>query len=71
MFLLITYELTSQAKRPRGRVRNRPPHRAGDSVSCEHQRLRHPDTDPGHRTQEDDVCSISAVVDQRSSRGQP
>jgi hypothetical protein len=37
-------------------------------MSCEHQRLQHPDPDAGRGTDEDDVSSIGPVVDQSRSR---
>ncbi len=38
-------------------------------MSCEHQRLRHPDTDPGRGTDKDNVSSIGTVINERGSGG--
>jgi hypothetical protein len=69
MFLVITYEVTSQPS-PRWRVHNRPPEGAGDPVWCEHERLQHPYTDPGDSTHESEISSADSVIDERRAHSQ-
>ena len=71
-FLEITYDVTSERNTlcPGRWVRYRPPKRARDPVSREHQRLQHANTDPRDGTHEDDVPSAYPVIDERSAGGQ-
>ena len=58
------------AKRPGRWVRNGPPHRTRDPISCEHQCLHRPHRETGHRTHEGEVSSADPVVDEGRSRDQ-
>src|SRR6266508_3419359 len=64
------HEVTSQPSAPRGWVRDRPPERARDAVSCEHQRLQPSHADPGDSTHEDEISAADPVVDERRAGGQ-
>ena len=59
------------ANRPGRWVRYRPPERARDPVSREHQRLQHANTDPRDGTHEDDVPSAYPVIDEAAPAVRP
>ena len=58
------------AKRPGRWVRNGPPHRTRDPISCEHQCLHRPHRETGHRTHEGEVSSADPVIDEGRPRDQ-